>query len=331
VIGAFMVRKVLDASDVQGTRDMSGFEFEATTADGTSIGRATTGADGRTPSFEAVGGTYTITEVAVPTWATGVADGGPVTFEFEPDGDSDGADAELVISYTNVVPHVSVATAARDAGDGDQVVDLAAGDATIIDTVSYRSLVPGTEYIATGELMVAGAEMIASGITASTTFVPHEPDGSVDVVFSVPSDSPLLGHVVVVYQQLSVAGSGRVVATHADPDAAEQTIEFADITTTTTTTIPTTVPDTLPAPTITEPSPTTSTVAVTTTAPPPTSSPPAPPTAPPPAEPQLPRTGTDGSGALAVAGGAIMLAGVGLALVARLPRRRSAIGWNSRR
>ena len=141
----------------------------------------------------------------------------------------------------------------------------------IIDTVSYTSLVPGTDYVVTGELMlrptnarggainaeainpadtapngtmttdnaaesgvevvasstVALSEMIPTGVSGSTSFVPAGPDGSVEVEFTIPVDSPLLGHTVVVFQRLEVASSGRVVATHADPDAADQTIRIA--------------------------------------------------------------------------------------------------------
>jgi len=352
---------VLDAADVQGERDMSGFGFEVT-ADGESIGRLTTGIDGRTPTIDTTGGTYTITEVARPSWADGLIDGGPITFEFEP------GDESILVTYTNVVPDASITTAARDASDGDQVVDLAFGDATIIDTVSYTALVPGTEYIVAGELMVrtttdaasddaasdgaasgtdaaqSGAaqsgdgsavtvpEMIGTGIVASTTFVPDGPDGSVDVVFTVPGDSPLLGHVVVVYQRLSVAASGRIVANHADPDAVEQTIHFAEpIPTTVATTAPTTAPPTVAAPV---PSPETTTTPTTTTTTPPgtttttptaTTTPPT--TSPPPAERSLPRTGGDGSRPMAAAGLAMLLLGLGLLLATvRAPAlRRSGV------
>lgn len=327
---------------------MSGFGFEVT-ANGESIGRLTTGIDGRTPTIDTTGGTYMITEVARPSWADGLIDGGPITFEFEP------GDESVMVTYTNVVPDASITTAARDASDGDQVVDLAFGKATIVDTVSYTALVPGTEYIVAGEVMVrttadaasgdaasgtAGAqsgdgsavtvpEMIGTGIVASTTFVPDGPDGSVDVAFTVPGDSPLLGHVVVVYQRLSVAASGRIVADHADPDAVEQTIHFAEpIPTTIPATIPTTAPTTAP-PTVAAPvpSPETATTTTTTTTTPATTTPATTTpttTTPPPAERSLPRTGGDGSRLMAAAGLAMLLLGLGLLLAtvrAPAPRR----------
>ena len=202
---------------------MSGFEFEVATADATVIGRLTTAADGRTPPIEAVAGTYTIREIGRPSWAGGLGDPGAVTFTFEPtDVREDDSDVREIV-YVNTVPPASISTAARDAADGDHVVDLERGAATIIDTVTYTSLVPGTGYVVTGELMVrpsiargdgdhpteaittgtdpAGAtvassaieltEMIPTGITGSTSFVPDRPDGSVDVEFTLPADSPL--------------------------------------------------------------------------------------------------------------------------------------------
>ncbi len=346
VVGGFAVRKVLDAADVQGTRDMSGFEFDVTATDGTSLGRVTTGVDGLTPPIETTAGTYTITEVGRPAWAAGLGDGGPVTFAHVPQGDN----SVRELTYTNTVPTASIGTAARDASDGDQLVELVDGDAEIIDTVTYTALVPGTEYLATGELMVtptgdaAGesdvGQPIPTGITGSTRFVPDAPDGSVDVEFAVPGNSPLLGHVVVVYQQLIVAASGRVVAAHHDPDAAEQTIRFADVvpattSTSSTTTSPPTVPDTTPQrpPTTTaphvEPPPTTATPPPTT--PPtvtatPTTTTSTTTTAPPVVAggSRLPRTGSDVSPSIALIGLALILGGLGLLVMTTRSSTRSS-------
>ena len=343
------MRKVLDATDVQGDRDMSGFEFEVTAGDGESIGRLISGADGRTPTIETTGGSYTIAEIARPTWADGLIDGGPITFEFEPTEATNTPPESDVreVTYTNVVPSASITSAASDASDGDQVVDLVLGDATIVDTVSYTALVPGTEYTVTGELMVrptadddadaesqpesnqqtgAGAAvvvpaMIGTGIIASITFVPTEPDGNVDVVFSVPGDSPLLGHVVVVYQHVAIAASGRIVAAHADPDATEQKIRFAEPVPT----VPTTTAETVPIPETTTTTPTTPTTTTTTT--PPATTVPAI-TTPPTTGRSLPRTGGDGSRPMAAAGLVVLLLGLGLLVATvRDPARRRPSGW----
>ena len=325
---------------------MSGFEFDVTTADATSIGRLTTAADGQTPPLEAVAGKYTIREIGRPAWADVLGDPGPVTFDFEPTGDSDIRE----IAYLNTVPDATITTAARDAADGDQVIDLERGTATIIDTVTYTSLVPGTDYVVTGELMVRPAnaqgdstssadtittgasvatdsevvasstvalsEMIPTGVTGSTPFVPAGPDGSIDVEFTIPEDSPLLGHTVVVFQRLEVALSGRVIATHADPNAADQTIHIvapAPLPTTTTTTTTTTV---VPATTVVvaverPPTPTTQPPPTTTAT-----------TTPPVASAPLPRTGTDSSRSLAITAITLVLLGVALLSVTRRPANR---------
>jgi hypothetical protein len=281
------------------------------------------------------------------------------------------------IVYTNLVPAASITTAARDARDGDQLIDLSLGDATIIDTVTHADLVPGTEYVLTGELMVrptgthspadsppddtddeidadadadagadarhsvigagttgfdtvasstvALAEMIPSGIVATTTFVASEPDGDVDVTFSVPADSPLSGHVVVVFQQLSVASSGRAVATHADPDATEQTLRFADpppptITTTTTTTTTTSSTPTAPTPAPTSTTEPTPEQAPPTTAPAPTTSTSTTTTIATPAPPRLVRTGSNSTGPATLGAVVLLLLGAGLLAATRRPR-----------
>ena len=344
--GTFGVRKVLDATDVQNERDMSGFEFEVATADATVIGRLTTAADGRTPPIEAVAGTYTIREIGRPSWAGVLGDPGAVTFTFEPtDVREDDSDVREIV-YVNTVPPASISTAARDAADGDHVVDLERGAATIIDTVTYTSLVPGTGYVVTGELMVrpsiargdgdhpteaittgtdpAGAavassaieltEMIPTGITGSTSFVPDRPDGSIDVEFTLPADSPLIGHTVVVFQRLAVASSGRVVATHADPIAAEQTMHVAAPTPpTTTTTTTTTTPATTTTSEVAEVEPPTTTL-------PPTSRTPT--TTAPVTPGLLPRTGSDGSPSLTIAAITLVLLGVALLSATRRPTQR---------
>lgn len=312
MVGAFTVQKVLDAADVQAERDMSGFEFEVTTGPNTTLGRLTTGIDGRTPPIEATAGTYSISEVGRPGWATVLVDGGPITFEFEPGH----ADEVREIAYTNIVPAVALTTAAHDASDGDRMIDLAGGNATVIDTVTYTGLVPGTEYTVAGELMVRPTttaaddeEVIATGITGTATFSPSEPDGSVDVVFTVPADSPLVGHDAVVYQRLAVTASTRIVATHTDPTAAEQTIRFAEVVAPnvpTTTTIPpiTATPSTAIATT----GPATRTPVTTTpVTPPPTITPP----------PSLPRTGNDGTRQIMLIGLTLFLLGCSVALTAR--------------
>ena len=252
--GTFVIRKSLDAADVQGTRDMSGFVFQvsrqpgaegAGDADGATVdlGTFTTGADGRTLPIDALAGEYRIVEVGRPAWSEQLIDGGPVTFAFDPDV----TPGPIDIDYVNREPTVTIDTSARDALDGDRSVMLdptADGVATIIDTVTYRNLVPGTEYRATGELVDVTPEPeqqasvtlvsdtnVTMGTSGSITFTPTSPDGEIEVPITVPHNAELRGRVVVVFQRLAVASSDREVAAHADPEADAQTIRFPLITT----------------------------------------------------------------------------------------------------
>ena len=123
VVGRFVVRKALDALDVQGGRDMSGFVF-AVHSGGSTIATVTTLADGRTPPIGAVAGDYRIVEVGRPEWATGLLDGGPIDVRFDPTGDAPPDTIEAEFVYTNTVPTPSITTRATDAADGDKFIDL---------------------------------------------------------------------------------------------------------------------------------------------------------------------------------------------------------------
>lgn len=334
---AVRVRKVLDAADVQGDRDMSGFEFELRNAEGDAVTRLVTGADGRTPVAAVRPGSATVHEVARPGWASVLVDGAPIAIELGGSAaDREGKGETTTIDYVNVVPEATITTRAHDDHDGDRVVELdtSAGtdDATIVDVVTHAALVPGTPYVVRGELMVRATDpatpgatgaprMIPTGIVATTAFVPDQPDGSVEVRFTLPADTPLGGHVVVVYQQLTVASSGRVVAVHADPDAAEQTLRIAQPTAPPTTAPPTTAPPTAAPPTTAPPTTAPPSSATTVPATPaPTTAPPIPPASPtPPARPTLPRTG--GTGVVGTALVGLALLALGTATIATSRRR----------
>ena len=102
--------------------------------------------------------------------------------------------------------------------------------ATIIDTVSYTNLLPGKEYTMTGTLMnkETGEAVLIDGkeITASTTFTPVSPDGSVDVVFEFDA-SILAPTTVVAFEDLIYKGIQ--IAVHADIEDAEQTVYIPKI------------------------------------------------------------------------------------------------------
>ena len=121
-----------------------------------------------------------------------------------------------------------IKTSAADGADGDKEV-TADGKATIVDTVKYTGLVPGTEYELQGTLMDAetgGALKAADGkeITASAKFTPQAQDGSQDVTFAFDA-SALGGAKTVVFEKLFVDGT--LIGSHEDPTDKDQTVEIS--------------------------------------------------------------------------------------------------------
>ena len=106
-------------------------------------------------------------------------------------------------------------------------------EATIIDTVSYSSLLPGKEYTMTGTLMnkKTGEPILIDGepITASTTFTSEKSEGSVEVVFKFDA-SVLEGTTVVAFESLTYKGIE--VAIHADIEDKDQTVYIPKVRTT---------------------------------------------------------------------------------------------------
>lgn len=121
-----------------------------------------------------------------------------------------------------------IKTSAADGADGDKEV-TADGKATIVDTVKYTGLVPGTEYELQGTLMepeTGGALKAADGkeITASAKFTPQAQDGSQDVTFTFDA-SALGGAKTVVFEKLFVDGT--LIGSHEDPTDKDQTVEIS--------------------------------------------------------------------------------------------------------
>ena len=109
--------------------------------------------------------------------------------------------------------------------------------ATIIDTVSYSSLLPGKEYTVSGTLMnkKTGEAVLIDGklITASTTFTAEKAEGSVDIVFEFDA-SAIAGTTVVAFESMEYKGIE--VAVHADIEDENQTVYIPDVHTTATAT-----------------------------------------------------------------------------------------------
>lgn len=121
-----------------------------------------------------------------------------------------------------VVPEIH--TNAADGLDGDKEV-IADHKATVVDSISYKNLVPGKEYKVSGTLMVkeTGETLLdANGnpVTASTTFTPEKPKGSVDVVFEFDADL-LAGKKLVAFEKLY--RNQIEITVHEDIDDEDQT------------------------------------------------------------------------------------------------------------
>ena len=121
-----------------------------------------------------------------------------------------------------------IKTSAADGADGDKEV-TADGKATIVDTVKYTGLVPGTEYELQGTLMDAETGMALKGadgkeITASAKLTPQAQDGTQDVTFTFDA-SELGGVKTVVFEKLFVDGT--LIGSHEDPADKDQTVEIS--------------------------------------------------------------------------------------------------------
>ncbi len=126
-----------------------------------------------------------------------------------------------------VVPP-EIKTSAADGADGDKEV-TADGKATIVDTVKYTGLVPGTEYELQGTLMDAETGEALKGadgkeIAASAKFTPQDQDGTQDVTFTFDA-SELGGAKTVVFEKLFVDAT--LIGSHEDPTDKDQTVEIS--------------------------------------------------------------------------------------------------------
>ncbi|MEV4669470.1 VaFE repeat-containing surface-anchored protein [Microbacterium sp. LWO12-1.2] len=201
--------------------------------------RGTTAAGSATVSVAAEGSSATGKIVSVPTTnsPTPTADDHAQTIILVAPSTATTTDAATVEWTTTAVPAPVIGTSLVDSADGDRILPWNGG--TVIDTVAYQNLVPGTQYTLTGELHDK-ADGTATGITGSTTFTPETANGSVDVTFTVPVG--YAGGTLVAFERLheGTDTTGEPLAVHEDIDDAAQTvtIEKAPVTPTTPTATP---------------------------------------------------------------------------------------------
>ena len=134
---------------------------------------------------------------------------------------------------TVYVPEIKTTAIGEDTEDH---IEKAKEDAVIIDTVEYKGLEVGREYVMTGKLVdKVNGEVITDAegneITASETFIAEEKDGSIDITFKFDSFA-LAGKSLVAFESLTT--EGKEVAVHADITDEGQTVHIPEIHTTAT-------------------------------------------------------------------------------------------------
>ena len=121
---------------------------------------------------------------------------------------------------------VELNTTAKDKATGEKLIK-SEGTVTIVDTVEYKNLIVGKEYVVDGILMdkATGKPLLVNNkeITATKKFVADKANGSVDMEFSLDA-SALAGKAVVVFETLYY--NGLEIATHTDINDKGQTVEF---------------------------------------------------------------------------------------------------------
>lgn len=236
-LGAITIEKSSD--NVAVTADNPSYSLEGATyglwdSDGIDMGLSITlDASGQGSFSDVSAGDYLVHETAAPLGyvldtthgSRGVAaDGSFDDSGWYPVTVTAGATADVHVSDA---PIISIGTSAHDSETGAGL-SLADEAVTIVDTVSYESLVPGVEYVVSGELHLVEADGADAGVIASaeTTFSPAKASGNTDVTFSF-NGSALSGRTVVAFETL--ARDGAVVATHADLTDKGQSISFPRI------------------------------------------------------------------------------------------------------
>lgn len=122
-----------------------------------------------------------------------------------------------------------IGTTALDAETGDHIT-LAAENAKIVDTVSYKNVTPNEAFTLVGTLMnkatgrpVTDKEGLP--VTASALVIPKAEDGNVEMEFTFDASS-LKGADVVVFEEMYVGDI--LVTKHADLEDEGQTIHIPD-------------------------------------------------------------------------------------------------------
>lgn len=179
----------------------------------------TTDENGEIDFGEVPYGTYTMTENLTDEQAAIYLPNDPVSFNINTDSED-----PYVVSFHNSVPEIETDVADTESG----LNHIEANEkASVTDMVTYRHLIPGREYVLKGELYDKETGE-STGVTAETTFMAEEPDGTVSVIFEFDA-AEYAGKALVAFERLYFEGN--MFAAHEDIEDERQTIYVPEITT----------------------------------------------------------------------------------------------------
>lgn len=152
------------------------------------------------------------------------------------------ADHEDITDEGQTVGIVDLGTKAIDVTTNGNVGSLS-NPVTIKDTVGYTGLTPGKNYTVNGALHIKGKDGKDMGVakdkdgkevTATASFTPAQSDGTVELTFTFTPDkgtaAALAGSTLVAFEDL--VRDGFVIATHADINDKDQSVNWIKIGTT---------------------------------------------------------------------------------------------------
>ena len=136
---------------------------------------------------------------------------------------------ESITDKDQTIYFPEISTSLTDDVTGGHMAE-AAENMSLTDTVNYKGLRPGREYVLKGILMdkATGKELLINGetVTQELRFTPDDTDGSVDMTFTFDG-SALAGKAVVAFE--SCLYDGKEIAVHHDIDSEEQTVYIPEI------------------------------------------------------------------------------------------------------
>jgi len=131
---------------------------------------------------------------------------------------------------------VDISTTAKGNSTKDNE-EFASEKTVIVDTVSYKNLIPGKEYKVSGTIMLkeTGKEVLDKNgkpVTAETTFKAVSENGSIDITFPAFDGTAIAGKDIVVFEKLYIIGAGKeesLIAKHENINDKGQTVHLPEI------------------------------------------------------------------------------------------------------